>query len=131
MQLPGHALATTALDYTIRMASLWGLVTRHTPWRRTNKFKVFPRGLGALSPALYELLLGGSILAAGIGVLGTGYLPGLARLIGIGWLFLGARFLAAPLMAMLAEHGIGRQARLNFTQGLQCTSSLRVPSTKV
>jgi cellulose synthase/poly-beta-1,6-N-acetylglucosamine synthase-like glycosyltransferase len=115
----GALLAATALDYTIRMASLWGLVTRHTPWRRTNKFKVLPRGLGALGPALHELLLGGGILTAGLGVLGDGHLAAFMRLIGLGWSLQGGRFLTAPLMAVLAEHGVTRRSRLNDAQTAQ------------
>lgn len=126
----GSLLAATSLDYTIRMASLWGLVTRHTPWRRTNKFKALPSGLGALNPALYELVLGGGILTAGIGVLGADDLPGLVRLIGIGWTLQGGRFLAAPLMAMLSEHGISRGTRSNAKQRVQHTINVPVQSTE-
>jgi hypothetical protein len=126
----GALLAATALDFTIRMASLWGLLTRHTPWRRTNKFKALPCGLSALGPALHELLLGGGVLTAGISVLVAGHLPGLVRLIGIGWSLQGGRFMTSPLMAMLAEHGISRRARLNSAQGVQCTSNLPARSTE-
>jgi GT2 family glycosyltransferase len=125
----GALLAATALEYTIRIASLWGLFTHTTPWRRTNKFRALPRGLSALGPALHELLLGGGILLAGLGVLVDSHLLGLVRLIGIGWSVQGGRFLTAPLMAMLAERGISRRVRANDAQTLLSADGLPVQPT--
>lgn len=125
----GAMLATMALDYTIRMASLCGLLTRSTPWRRTNKFRVLPMGLGVLSPVFHELLLGMGFLTAGIYILGAADLPSLMRLIGIGMLVQGGRFLTAPLMAILAEHGISRRTRLNVGKRLPGNNSYPARST--
>lgn len=125
----GAILAVTALDYTIRMASLWGLFTRNTPWRRTNKFRVLPLGLGALRAAVPELLLGASFFIAGLGLFGDAYLPSLVRLIAVAWLVQGGQFLTAPLMAVLAEHGIGRRARFNAASTVRHTRTSPARST--
>lgn len=125
----GAMLAVMALDYTIRMASLWGLLTRNTPWRRTNKFRALPLGLGALGAAMPELLLGGSFLAAGLSLLGDGHLPSLMRLIAVGWSVQGGQFLTAPLMAVLAEYGITRRARLLNEHAPRRIGGLPVRST--
>jgi hypothetical protein len=111
----GAMLAATALDFTVRVAGLCGLFTRNTPWRRTNKFRALPLGLGALSSAVPELLLGGAMLVVGLGMLGDVYLPNLLRLMAVGWLAQAAQFLAAPLLAILSEADIVRRARSNHS----------------
>jgi hypothetical protein len=108
----GALLAGMALDYIIKMASLRGLVSRTTAWRRTNKFKAMPLGLGSLGCAMPELLLAVT-LCAGVGLLAVHPAPGLVHLFMVGWLAQGAQFLAAPLMAILAEHGIKRRATVD------------------
>jgi len=109
----GAILAAMALDYTVKVAGLWGLFTRNTPWRRTNKFKALPLGLGVLSSAMPELLLGGGILIVGLGMLGDVYLPNLLRLMAVGWLAQAIQFLTAPVMAVLSEADISRRAQFN------------------
>lgn len=126
----GAMLAAMALDYTIRMASLWGLLARSTPWWRTNKFRAIPLGLGALGPAMPELLVGGSFLTAGIAGLDDGHLPNLVRFIAIAWSVQGGQFLAAPLMAVMAEHGINRRARLIDEQILRPVKRVSMPSSE-
>jgi hypothetical protein len=52
------------------------------------------------------------------------------RLIGIGWILQGGRFLAAPLMAMLSEYDISRRARSNTKQIVQRNINVPVQSTE-
>jgi glycosyltransferase involved in cell wall biosynthesis len=118
----GAILATTALDYIVKVAGLWGLFTRNTPWRRTNKFRALPLGLGALGSAMPELLLGGGMLVVSLGLLGDVYLPSLLRLMAVGWLVQGAQFLIAPLMAILSEVDISRRAQLSNSNKGQLTN---------
>lgn len=112
----GAMMATMALDYVVRIASLRGLFTRNTPWRRTNKFRALPLGLGALGSAMDELMLGVLLIAAGAGVAAASHLPNLFRLIAVGWVMQGGQFLIAPLMAVLAEYGIRQRARVDDEQ---------------
>lgn len=115
----GALMATMALDYVIRMASLWGLFTRNTPWRRTNKFRALPMGLGALGSAMPELMLGGTVWAVGIGVL-TAYHPsGLLQIYIVGALVQCTQYLAAPAMAILAEYGIRQRAEMVAVRQVQ------------
>jgi cellulose synthase/poly-beta-1,6-N-acetylglucosamine synthase-like glycosyltransferase len=109
MDVFGAVIATMALDYVIRVASLAGLLTRNTAWRRTNKFRPNPLGLGTLGSAVPEMVLATVILMAGAAV--AEYQPhGITLLFSVGFLAQGARFLAAPLMAILAEQGVRRRA---------------------
>lgn len=123
----GAMMATMALDYIIKLASLWGVATRNTPWRRTNKFKALPLGLSALGTVLNETLLGCALIAAGVGIVAVDQLPDLVRLLAIGCLAQGAQFLTAPMMAVLAEHGIRRRARVSSEHNVEHTDILPTP----
>lgn len=103
LDMLGSLLASKSLTHTVNMASLWGVFTRSIPWRRTSKFKVLPGGLGALSSAQTELLLGLMVwVTAGV-VVAVLPEPGLHLMILVGALFQSSTFLAAPAMAFLAE----------------------------
>ena len=102
----GAIIAIMALDYIIRVASLSALFTRKTAWRRTNKFRAFPLGLGSLGSAMPELVLAGTAWAVAVLLLTAEPLSGLAGIFGVGLLSQGSQFLAAPIMAILAEYGV-------------------------
>ena len=114
----GAHVAHAALDHTIAMAGLAALLTRDTPWRKTNKFRAVPTGLVALRAVVPELVLGGLTAAAGIALLVGGYVEGLLTLLLIGGLLKSAKYLYAPFLAMLAERGIR-----------QCTTAQRSDHT--
>jgi len=73
-------------------------------WQRTNKFKSLPLGLGAISTVQTETIIGILILALG----GVSFflLPdlGLHFMLGFVMVLKGFEYLAAPAMALLAEH---------------------------
>ena len=105
----GAFIAGSALSYTVAIASLSCLFNRPATWRRTNKFKARPRGLDALNSARTELLLGLVLLLFGAGAFAAFPQPGLHLLIVIGILSQGFIYLAAPVLALLADRGIHRQ----------------------
>jgi len=88
------------------MASLWAIFTHRIPWRRTNKFKALPKGLVALSSAQTELLLGLTLLLLIAGVHAILARRGILLMLMIGAFFQGLRYLAAPVLALLAEWDI-------------------------
>lgn len=100
-------LATTALSHTVAMASLWGVLTRTIPWRRTSKFKPFAVGpLAALRSAQAELLLG-LLTLGGAAVAMTAIRPqGLVLMLVVGAVLVSLNYLAAPLAALLSERHI-------------------------
>ena len=105
----GAAAAHAALEHTIAMAGFAGLLTRNTQWRRTDKFRAAPAGLKALGTVMPELLLGTTLVGASIGLLAAGEARGLLVLL-VGGLLKGVKYLLAPLLAVLAEHGIHERA---------------------
>ena len=107
----GAFIADSALSYTVAIATLSCLFNRPATWRRTNKFKALPRGLDALNSARTELLLGLVLLLFGAGAFAALPQPGLHLLMVIGILSQGFIYLAAPVLALLADRGIhGQQA---------------------
>ncbi|QKI88896.1 glycosyltransferase [Thiomicrorhabdus xiamenensis] len=106
----GALMATTSLDYIIRVASLRGLFTENSPWRRTNKFKVLPLGIGTLSAALPELILGTSMLTVASLMLVFASDSSLVHLVAVGWILQSLLFFSAPLLTLLAEKGIKRRS---------------------
>lgn len=106
----GAYMAHLALDHTIAMAGLLGLLTRNIPWRKTNKFPAFPTGFLAFSAVIPELFLGSIILVASVELLRAGRSEGLLVLLLIGGLLKGAKYLFAPLLVILAEHGVRQRA---------------------
>ena len=102
----GAFIADSALSYTVAIASLSCLLNRPATWRRTNKFKVRPLGLEALNSARTELLLGLVLLLFGAGAVAALPQPGLHLLIVIRIVSQGFIYLAAPVLALLADRGI-------------------------
>ena len=102
----GAMLASAALHHTIATASLRALLTRRIPWYRTSKFTALPLGLGAVADARAELLL--AVLAISMATFALARLPqaGLHLLLLIGAALQGVTYLAAPVLALLAERDI-------------------------
>jgi cellulose synthase/poly-beta-1,6-N-acetylglucosamine synthase-like glycosyltransferase len=102
----GAMLASAALHHTIATASLRALLTQRIPWYRTSKFSALPLGLGALGDARTELLLAVfTIGAAGFAIARLPQ-PGLHLMLLIGAILQGTTYLAAPLLALLAERDV-------------------------
>ncbi len=102
----GAYIANSALSHTYIVASIKCLFTGEIEWQRTNKFKALPLGLGAVTSAQTELFIGISILVSGGFALYL--LPGLGlhSMLGVAMMMRSLDYLAAPAMALLAEHDV-------------------------
>lgn len=100
----GAFIANCALSHTYIVASISCLFKNEIAWQRTNKFKELPLGLGALSSVQTETTIGILILA--LGGLSFFLIPsvGLHFVLGTVMALKGLEYLAAPAMALLAEH---------------------------
>lgn len=100
----GAFIANSALTHTYIVASIMCMFKNEIAWQRTNKFKSLPLGLGAISSVQTETIIGLLILALG----GASFLllPGLGLhfMLGSVMVLKGFEYLAAPAMALLAEH---------------------------
>jgi cellulose synthase/poly-beta-1,6-N-acetylglucosamine synthase-like glycosyltransferase len=105
----GALIATRALNHTYITASIICLFTRGIAWKRTNKFKTPPLGLGALRSAQTELWLGIAMLSFVAATLS------LAPQERINPFLIGAilircfDYIAAPCLALLSEHDLRAQ----------------------
>ena len=120
----GAFLAKHALSYTIAVASLAGVLNRPALWRRTNKFPVLPMGLGALNCVQAELILGLGGLSIGLGGLAAVPELGLHALLAAGVISQGLSYLAAPVLALLAE----RDVRLRQRASIQASVPVPIPT---
>ncbi|HSH58099.1 MAG TPA: glycosyltransferase [Acidimicrobiales bacterium] len=104
----GAWLASASLTHVIVVANLWALAGRHVPWKRTDKFRPSARRAGALGTARTELIVGLSCL--GVAALAVALLPksGMATMLAVGIVLQGLMYLAAPVMALLAERDLRR-----------------------
>lgn len=105
----GAFAASKALSHTVTMSAVKSLYTERIQWQRTNKFPALPLGLGALVSAKVELLLAVALLLGGIGALALLPHPGLVLLLVIGGLYQSLSYLAAPVLAVLAERDVVMQ----------------------
>lgn len=108
----GAFVASKALGHTITMSAVKSLYTDRIPWQRTSKFPELPLGLGALMAARVELVLGFSMLMAGVCALMVLPHLGLMLLLVIGGFYQSLSYLAAPIMAMLAERDVVTECSL-------------------
>jgi len=99
----GAFVASKALNHTVTMSAVKSLHTQRIPWLRTNKFPALPLGLGALASAGAELVLGLTLLLAGIAAFLLLPHLGLLLLLVIGGIYQSLGYLAAPALAILAE----------------------------
>jgi glycosyltransferase involved in cell wall biosynthesis len=109
----GAFIANRALNHTYIMASTHALFIPQIPWKRTNKFKSLPLGLGALTSAQTEFSIGAAMLFFAGVALSLFPQTGLHLMLIIGVLLRSLDYLAAPFMAILAENG----ARSQQSQG--------------
>ncbi|HSE83876.1 MAG TPA: glycosyltransferase family 2 protein, partial [Thermodesulfobacteriota bacterium] len=105
----GALIATRALNHTYISASILCLFTREIAWQRTNKFKALPLGLGAMSAAQTELLLGVTMLLFAAAALSLSPQGGI-NLFLIGAILVRCfDYLAAPGLVLLSEHDLRAQ----------------------
>jgi hypothetical protein len=102
----GAFLAAKALSHTIAMASLRASLGRHMTWRRTDKFGVQSSLTRALRSAGTELVLAAvTLITTAVGVVAMPR-SGLVIFLAIGGVLQSGRYLASPLVALIAEHHI-------------------------
>ncbi len=106
------SLAALSLAHVRDVGALAGLFSgKPLAWTRTNKFKSCPKGLAALLSAKGEILRGIATILVG-GTLFALHDGARADLLQVGFLLIclsGIRFLASPLLAVLAERELVRQ----------------------
>ncbi len=115
-EMVGAFVAKSALSYTIAAASISGVLNRPALWRRTNKFPMLPAGLRVLSGVWTELGLGVAAVCGGTATIIVAPHVTLLLLMGLGLLYQGMRFLAAPALAVLAERDLRRRQRTSVPE---------------
>ena len=107
-QALGGILAFAALTHVITMASLRALIRRPARWQRTSKFRPRRRGLGALTHAGSETVLGlaGLLAAASLAAVNRG--GGIATALAIGLAVQALTYLTAPMVALAADRSLAR-----------------------
>lgn len=109
----GAFIARQALTHITSIASFRTIFRSHTPWQKTDKFKVTSKFLRALSTTKTELSLGITIILFVVVVFLLLPLPGLVLIFLIGMSYRGFDYLSAPFLAVLAELNIKKIAKLN------------------
>lgn len=99
----GALIATKSLSHTVAMASLWAIVTRSIPWRRTSKFKPSSLGLRTFRSARTELVLGVLSLGTAVGLFVVLRPSGFVVLLLLGALLRSLDYFAAPVAALMSE----------------------------
>jgi cellulose synthase/poly-beta-1,6-N-acetylglucosamine synthase-like glycosyltransferase len=123
----GFLVAQNSLSYIKAVASLWGFFTKSTPWRRTNKFKALPMGLGALRAAQPELLCGTIMLLFVISAFAALPQSGLNVMLLIGGTYQSLSYFAAVALALLSERDVRmRQDLLSSWSSPPTTPNRRV-----
>jgi cellulose synthase/poly-beta-1,6-N-acetylglucosamine synthase-like glycosyltransferase len=110
----GALIASRALNHTYSMASIQALFIPQIPWKRTNKFKSLPLGLGALASVQTELSIGAAMLLFAGAALSFFPQTGLHLMLLIGILLRSLDYFAAPVMAILAENDVRTQQSLDY-----------------
>jgi Glycosyltransferase like family 2 len=110
-QALGGVLAFAALTHVITMASLRALARRLARWQRTDKFRQRRRGLRALACVRSETVLGVTGVLAGI-VLAVFSGGGIVTALGVGLAVQALTYLAAPLVAIVADRSLPPTAPL-------------------
>jgi hypothetical protein len=112
-QALGGILAFAALTHVITAASLRAVACHPARWQRTSKFSQPQRGVGALTQASSETVLGlaGLLAATALIAARTG---GIATALAIGLAVQALTYLAAPAVAIAADRSLARAThRLN------------------
>jgi glycosyltransferase involved in cell wall biosynthesis len=105
----GATVAYFALSHVISVASVLASLGRSAAWQRTNKFRVSLSGRAVLRTALSELTLGLACLALAAATLIGFPHRGLTLALALGSAWQGLTYLAAPVLAVVAERDVRRQ----------------------
>jgi cellulose synthase/poly-beta-1,6-N-acetylglucosamine synthase-like glycosyltransferase len=102
----GASIASKALSHIISIASFKTIFENDIPWNRTSKFKSLPLGLGAVSAAKTEFMIGAFLLT--FAITSFYYLPkqGLLLMFLIGVVYKAIDYLMAPVISVVAEREI-------------------------
>jgi hypothetical protein len=105
----GATVAYFALTHVISVASARASVGRSAAWQRTNKFRVSLSGRAVLRTVLSELVLGTAcVLLAGAALVSFPH-RGLTLALALAIAWQGITYLAAPVVAVIAEQDVRRQ----------------------
>lgn len=112
MDIFAQSIAAAALSHVIYLASIKTAITGNAKWDRTNKFKTNQTYLNALVSAKEELII--SLLLLTFIAVAWGSFPynGFSAMLLIGLFYVALRYLAAPLMAVLAVRNHKKQIRV-------------------
>ena len=105
-------LATLSLQHIRFVGAFKAVFGRSLRWKRTNKFKVLPNRLKAIKSAQIEFLLAATfiLLSLILSPKASYAPPDLLCLVTLGLFSTGIMYLAAPMMALLAEDELQRHA---------------------
>ncbi|MDO6415110.1 glycosyltransferase [Sphingomonas sp. BIUV-7] len=105
-------VAQASLSFVQMTAAIAGLSSKPQPWRRTPKFAVAGSWQRAIDATKPEAILGSAHLAliAALFAISPSIGGHMTLLASVALLMSGARFLAAPAMALLGERELARQA---------------------
>lgn len=108
-QALGAITAFASLSLIITVASIRASLGLPAAWQRTSKFQARSSLLSALASARQELAVAGCFLAGGVALLVLPAAPsGLVVMMAIALLVKATTFLAAPLMAVVADRDLTR-----------------------
>lgn len=120
-------IARLSLSYVALLGGVAGLSSRPLAWRRTPKFKAKGAGLRALADTLPETMIGlfhVGLIAAAISLhADLGWSGTLLTITGMA--MSGARFFAAPAMAILSERSLAMTARQSKVANVEASSAPR------
>jgi Glycosyltransferase like family 2 len=110
VRILGSILAYLSLTYVIQTASLRAVFARPAAWTRTTKFRAGHHRRDALLSARHEIIAG--LAAISCAVLGLVALPheGVAMMLLLGTGLVGAVYLTAPIVALIADRDIETRA---------------------
>lgn len=119
-------VARQSLFYTVLVAGIAGLSPKPLAWRRTPKFSPAGSSTSPFEEAMPETIAGGALLFIALVILMSGSVFGgeLAFMLFIGLATLAARFLCAPLMAMLSARHVNGDKRDRKTEAEQGVTGL-------
>jgi hypothetical protein len=122
-------VARLSLSYVALLGGIAGLSSRPLAWRRTPKFKAKGAGLRALADTLPETMIGlfhVGLIAAAISLHSDlGWSGTLLTITGMA--MSGARFFAAPAMAILSERSLARAAGQHVGPAIEASGPPRHP----
>jgi len=109
-RMAASEVAFASLSHVIFLAALRAATGGRASWTRTDKFTTTRRGLRSLIGARDELVLGLAGLLGGISLIVATHGP-LVRMLGIGVFVRAVTYLAAPLVAIVADRDLASPPR--------------------